>query len=55
LIVKQDPVFQQWDKDVAAELELFILLYNGVVSQQVSTDKLHAGLITWSNTHQICE
>lgn len=53
--VKHDAAFCQFDKDVAAELELFILLYNGVISQQVTTGELHRGLGTWLKTNNICE
>ncbi|PVI07415.1 hypothetical protein DM02DRAFT_551005 [Periconia macrospinosa] len=52
-MVKQELSFQQWDKDVGIELELFIILYNGVIGQNVSTSELRRSLVTWRDANDI--
>ncbi|KAI1060735.1 hypothetical protein LB506_007062 [Fusarium annulatum] len=43
--------FNEWDKEVVAELELFILLYRGIVEEHVSANQLQSNLTQWHITN----
>ncbi|CAI6336788.1 unnamed protein product [Periconia digitata] len=53
--VVQDSSYRRQDKDVAAELALFLFLYNGVIGQTISARELRAGLQTWRIANEISE
>ncbi|KAF5675605.1 transcriptional activator of proteases prtT [Fusarium denticulatum] len=46
-IVKNAEGFNQLDKEVVAELELFILLYRGIVEGSIPTNELQSSLAQW--------
>ncbi|KAH7244528.1 uncharacterized protein BKA55DRAFT_574037 [Fusarium redolens] len=49
-IVKHADGFNESDKEVVAELELFILLYRGIVEEHVSAKQLQSDLSQWHTT-----
>jgi hypothetical protein len=53
-IVKHADGFNESDKEVVAELELFILLYRGIVEEHVSAKQLQSDLSQWHTTSVKC-
>ncbi|KAF5536347.1 transcriptional activator of proteases prtT [Fusarium mexicanum] len=51
-IVKNAEGFNELDKEVVAELELFILLYRGIVEEHVPANELQSNLTQWY-THNV--
>lgn len=50
-VVKHADGFNELDKEVVAELELFILLYRGIVEEHVSANQLQSNLTQWHITN----
>ncbi|SCN92828.1 uncharacterized protein FFB20_09294 [Fusarium fujikuroi] len=50
-LVKHADGFNELDKEVVAELELFILLYRGIVEEHVSVNQLQSNLTQWHTTN----
>ncbi|KAF4435872.1 Transcriptional activator of proteases prtT [Fusarium acutatum] len=50
-IVKHADGFNKLDKEVVAELELFILLYRGIVEEHVSANQLQRRFLQWHTTN----
>ncbi|KAF5672623.1 transcriptional activator of proteases prtT [Fusarium circinatum] len=46
-IVKNEEGFNELDKEVVAELELFILLYRGIVEEHIPANELQSNLSQW--------
>jgi hypothetical protein len=46
-IVKNTECFNELDKEIVAELQLFILLYRGIVEESIPTNKLQSNLTQW--------
>jgi hypothetical protein len=53
-VVKHADGFEESDKEVVAELELFILLYRGIVEEHVSAKQLQSDLSQWHITNAKC-
>ncbi|KAM0081728.1 hypothetical protein ACKRZS_006116 [Fusarium odoratissimum] len=50
-VVKHTEGFSELDKEVVAELELFILLYRGIVEEHISAKQLQSNLSQWHTTN----
>ncbi|ENH74383.1 Transcriptional activator of proteases prtT [Fusarium oxysporum f. sp. cubense race 1] len=46
-VVKHADGFNELDKEIVAELELFILLYRGIVEEHISAEQLQSNLSQW--------
>ncbi|RBR15535.1 hypothetical protein FVER53590_26001 [Fusarium verticillioides] len=46
-VVKNAECFNELDKEIVAELELFMLLYRGIVEESIPTNKLQSNLTQW--------
>lgn len=46
-IVKNAEGFDELDKEVVVELELFILLYRGIVEEHIPANELQNNLTQW--------
>jgi hypothetical protein len=46
-VVKHADGFNELDKGIVAELELFILLYRGIVEEHISAEQLQSNLSQW--------
>jgi len=46
-IIKDTDNFDDVDKEVAVELELFILLYRGIIEEDLSADQLQTAFSQW--------
>ncbi|KAF5724198.1 transcriptional activator of proteases prtT [Fusarium mundagurra] len=50
-MVKNAEGFNELDKEVVAELELFILLYRGIVEEHIPVNELQSNLTQWHNAN----
>ncbi|EWZ81175.1 hypothetical protein FOWG_14748 [Fusarium oxysporum f. sp. lycopersici MN25] len=46
-VVKHADSFNELDKEIVAELELFILLYRGILEEHISAEQLQSNLSQW--------